>query len=159
MQDSEAKPLLSGRFQQTDARLSPDGDWLAFVSDESGKPEVYVQSFPEAARRLTVSSDAVPRAASQPRWRSDGRELYYLRGGTIVAVPVTGDATFSFGTPVTLFSVSVTSSNADFAVSEDGRRILTNELPPADPSKIGARLIRTGQLRWIGDFEMGCRAP
>jgi hypothetical protein len=99
-------------------------------------------TFPEAAGRLTVSSDAGPRAASQPRWRSDGRELYYLRGGSVVAVPVTGDTTFSFGTPMTLFSVSVTSSNADYAVSEDGQRILTNELPPVDPSKIGARLIQ-----------------
>lgn len=142
-QSSEAKPLLSGRFDQMEARLSPDGHWIAFVSDESGKTEAYVQSFPEAKGRLTVSSDSGRRAVSKPRWQGDGREIYYLQGGSVVAVPVRGDATLSFGTPTALFSVSVTSfSQADYAVSPDGQRILTNELPPADPSKIGARLIQ-----------------
>jgi hypothetical protein len=55
---------------------------------------------------------------------------------------VTGDASFSFGTPRILFGVSVTTDGADYSVSEDGQRILTNELPAADPSKIGARLIQ-----------------
>jgi Tol biopolymer transport system component len=142
MQTSEAAPLLTGRFNQTGASLSPDGRWLAFVSDESGKPEVYVQSFPEAKGRWMVSSDAGPRPAERPRWRRDGRELYYLRGGAVVAVPVAGDATFSFGTPTTLFSVSVTSASADYAIAEDGQRILTNELPPTGPGKVGARLIQ-----------------
>jgi Tol biopolymer transport system component len=141
MHTSEAMPLLSGQWFE-DANLSPDGKWLAFTSDESGTYEVYVQSFPAAAGRWMVSSDAGPSPASRPAWRGDGRELYYLRGGAVVAVPVTGDATFSFGRPRTLFSVSVTSASADYAVSEDGQRFLTNELPPADPSKIGARLIQ-----------------
>jgi hypothetical protein len=134
---------LSGKFEQTDASLSPDGRWLAFVSDESGKAEIYVQSFPGAKGRWMVSSDAGPRPAARPRWRSDGLELYYLRGGAVVAVPVTGDATFSFGTPKTLFSVSVTTASANYAVSGDGQRILTNELPPAGPGKVGARLIQS----------------
>jgi len=142
VQSSEAKPLLSGRFDQSDGRLSPNGQWLAFVSDESGNPEVYVQSFPNAAGRLTVSSDSGRRAASRPKWRGDGRELFYLRGASIVGVPVTGGATFSFGKPTSLFNVSVTSSSADYSVSSDGQQILTNELPPADPAKIGARLIQ-----------------
>jgi Tol biopolymer transport system component len=141
MQTSEAMPLLSGKWFE-DARLSPDGKWLAFATDESGRQEIYVQSFPEAAGRWIVSSDGGPSPASRPAWRSDGRELYYLRGGAVVAIPVTGDATFSFGTPRTLFSVSVTTASADYAVSKDGQRILTNELPPADPSKVGARLIQ-----------------
>jgi Tol biopolymer transport system component len=138
---SEAMPLLSGSWFE-DASLSPDGRWLAFTSNESGKIEVYVQSFPEAAGRWMISNDAGPGPSSRPAWRGDGRELYYLRGGALVAVPVTGDATFSFGTPKTLFSMSVTTATADYAVSEDGQRILTNELPPADPSKVGARLIQ-----------------
>jgi eukaryotic-like serine/threonine-protein kinase len=127
-----------------DARLSPDGKWLAFASDESGKAEIYVQSFPAAGGRWMVSSDAVPGRASLPMWRSDSRELFYLRGGEILSVPVMGDAGFSFGTPKALFGVSVTSASADYSVSNDGQRILTNELPPADQSRIGARLI----LNW-----------
>jgi Tol biopolymer transport system component len=142
MQTSDATVLMSGKSDQSDASLSPDGRWLAFVSNESGKYEVYVQSFPEAKGRWMVSSDAGPRSADRPRWRSDGRELYYLRGGAVVAVPVTGETTFSFGTPKTLFSVSVTSASADYAIDRDGQRILTNELPPADQSNAGARLIQ-----------------
>jgi Tol biopolymer transport system component len=141
MQTSEAMPLLSGNWLE-DARISPDGKWLAFASDESGTSEIYVQSFPTAAGRWMVSSDAGPGPSSRPVWRGDSRELYYLRGGAVVAVPVTGDATFSFGTPRTLFSVSVTTASANYAVSENGQRILTNELPPADQSKVGARLIQ-----------------
>jgi len=149
MQTSEAKPLIAGRFEQTDACLSPDGEWIAFASDESGKSEIYVQSFPEAAGRWMVSNDTGSSPAYLPRWRSDGRELFYLRGGVVVAIPVTSDATFSFGTPKTLFSMSVTSASANYAVSKDGQQILTNELPPADQSKVGARLIQN----WMAALE------
>ena len=141
MQTSEAMSVLTGKWFE-DARLSTDGEWLAFSSDESGRQEIYVQSFPEASGRWMVSNDAGPGPASRPTWRSDIRELYYLRGGAVVAVPVTGDATFSFGTPKTLFSMSVTTASADYEVSKDGQRILTNELPPTDRSNAGARLIQ-----------------
>ena len=141
VQKSEAVPLLSGSWFEG-ARLSPDGKWLAFTSYESGKQEIYVQSFPVAGGRSIVSSDAAPGDAALPTWRPDGRELFYLRGSEILAVPVTAGASFSFGTPKVLFSVSVTVNSPDYSVSADGQRILTNELPPADQSKIGARLIQ-----------------
>jgi dipeptidyl aminopeptidase/acylaminoacyl peptidase len=142
-QTHEAKPLLSGKMDESYACLSPDGRWLAFVSNESGDRELYVQAFPEAGGRWMVSTDTGPTDANRPRWRSDGRELFYLRGGVLMAVPVTATGgTFSFGEPRKLFSVSVTSASSYFAVSKDGQRILTNELPPADRSKVGARLIQ-----------------
>jgi len=141
VQKPEAAPLLTGGWFE-DARLSPDGKWLAFTSGESGKAEIYVQSFPAAGGRSIVSSDAAPGNAAFPTWRPDGRELFYLRGSEIFAVPVTADASFSFGTPKVLFRVSVTVNSPDYSVSADGQRILTNELPPADQSKIGARLIQ-----------------
>jgi Tol biopolymer transport system component len=143
VQKAEARPLLSGSWFAS-ARLSPDGKWLAFTSDESGKSEIYVQSFPTAGGRWMVSSDDAPGFASLPTWSPDGRELFYLRGSEIVAVPVTAAASFSFGTPTILFGVSVTSVSGDYSVSDDGQRILTNELPPTDQSKIGAGLI----LNW-----------
>jgi len=141
LETSEATALLSGHWFE-DADLSPDGRWLAFTSDESGKNEVHVQSFPEATGRWMISSDAGPGNVTRPVWRSDGRELFYLRGGAIVAVPVTGEPSFSFGQPQTLFSVSVTTASTDFAVKNDGQRILTNELPPTEQDMVGARLIQ-----------------
>jgi serine/threonine protein kinase/WD40 repeat protein len=139
MQTSEAKPMIAGMFQQMAASLSPDGKWLAFTSDESGESQIYVQSFPDAKGRWMVSNNGGELAT----WRANGRELYYLNDATVVAVPVTGEQTFSFGTPKTLFNVNLkSSSGAVYAVSEDGQRVLTNELPPADPSEIGARLIQ-----------------
>ncbi len=72
----------------------------------------------------------------------DTGELFYLRGASIVAVPVNLEDGFSFGEPQTLFGVSVTTGSGYYAVSGDGQRILTNEIPPTDQDKIGARLIQ-----------------
>jgi Tol biopolymer transport system component len=145
MQTSEATPLLTGRFDQDTARLSPDGKWLAFTSNESGKSEVYVQTFPEAGGRWMVSSDGGARAATRPVWRDDGRELYYERGSSVLAVSVTPGAGFSFGTPQNLLRVNIrVGQGAGIAVTDNGQRILINELPPVDPANAGARLI----LNW-----------
>jgi dipeptidyl aminopeptidase/acylaminoacyl peptidase len=143
VETAEAKPLISGEPEQLAARQSPDGKWLAFVSDESGNSEVYVQTFPNADERWMVSSDGGARWAWNPIWRNDGRELYFLRGRTVMAVPVTVGAGFPFGAPRPLFAAPVKSNQGNiYAVSQDGQRILTNELPPADPTKAGARLIQ-----------------
>jgi dipeptidyl aminopeptidase/acylaminoacyl peptidase len=141
IQTFEATPILKGQWFEN-ASLSPSGKWIAFTSDESGKNEVYVQSFPKASGRWMVSTDVGSGGAARPLWRHDGLELTYLRGGSIVSVPVTGDTSFSSGVPKILFGVSVTNASSDFAVSSDGQRILTNELPPTDQNKIGAGLIQ-----------------
>jgi len=141
LQTSEASVLLTGDWYEN-ADLSPDGRWLAFSSMESGKVEVYVQSFPEAGGRWMVSNEAGTGPASRPVWRSDGRELFYLRGNSLVSVPVSTESGFSFGEPRVLFGVSVTGSGGYYAVSRDGQRILTVELPPTNQDKIGARLIQ-----------------
>jgi hypothetical protein len=141
VETSEASVLLTGNWYEN-AKLSPNGKWLAFTSDESGKNEVYVQSFPEAGGRWMVSSDTVSGDANRPIWSHDGKELFYVRGGSIVAVPVTTESDFTFGEPKPLFGVSVPSTRTYFAPSADGQRILTNEFPPTGQDKIGARLIQ-----------------
>jgi len=92
--------------------------------------------------RWMVSSDAGQTPASKPVWRKDGRELLYLRGNTLLSVSVNAGATFSFGTPQALFRITPISDNTDFGLSDDAQRILTNELPPTDPSNVGASLIQ-----------------
>ena len=69
-----ARPLLTESFLERDARISPDGRWLAFVSDESGRPGVSVRSVAPPARRFVVSTSG----GDQPVWRRDGREVYYI---------------------------------------------------------------------------------
>jgi Tol biopolymer transport system component len=145
MQDQQGTLLLAGHWYERGS-LSPDGRWLAFTSDESGSVEAYVQSYPEPTGRWRVSNDPGAGNVARPRWRKDGRELFYLRGGSVVVVPVKEAATFSFGEPTVLFSVSVTAASSDINISGDGQRILTNDLPPTNQNKIGARLIQN----WLG---------
>ena len=70
------------RADETAARISPDGRWVAYTSDESGRAEVYLDSYPRPGRRVTISSGG----GVHPVWRGDGRELYYWRDGALVAV-------------------------------------------------------------------------
>jgi Tol biopolymer transport system component len=140
-------PFLQTEFTESAAQLSPDGRWVAYTSDESGSdvPEVYVRPFPEGAGKWKVSMGR----SHQPRWRSDGRELFYLTGprfgSTLMSVDVTAarpgssDAPplFEFEDPKTLFE---TRANAYFpawgaffyAVSADGQRFLINRMDFAE---------------------------
>jgi Tol biopolymer transport system component len=143
METLEAKAYVSGKFAQNEARLSPDGRWIAYSSNESGKDEIYVQGFPEADGRWMVSNDGGARGAYTPVWGDDGRELFYRRGNSVLAIPVTPGVGFAFGTPRTLFGLmSKSGAGSALVITDKGQRILCNELPPADPSKSGARLIQ-----------------
>jgi Tol biopolymer transport system component len=142
VQSRQVKTLLSNGDFTADATLSPDGKWLAFVSAKSGKIEVYVQSFPDAKGQWLISTGGGPQPCSHPKWDGKGREIFYVRGATIKAVPVSGASSFSFGEPKTLLNLSSSSTDAAFEVARDGQKILTNELPPADKNSIGATLIQ-----------------
>jgi dipeptidyl aminopeptidase/acylaminoacyl peptidase len=122
-----ATPVLSSPFNESQAVLSPDGRWLAFTSDETGGPQVYVQSFPGGEQRQQVSS----RGGSEPLWRTDGRELYFLgEGRTLMAAAV---ASARVGVPMPLFRtrVPVTGNGyrMPYRVSADGQRFLVNTTP------------------------------
>src|SRR5262249_2145587 len=69
--EGKPTPLVSTRFEEVDAQISPDGRWFAYSSDESGRAEVYVQSFADASKRYQVSTSG----GGRPRWRGDGKEL------------------------------------------------------------------------------------
>jgi Tol biopolymer transport system component len=127
--------LASGRkctaFQtsalfQSDSRISPDGRWLAFTSDESGRTEVYVVPFPSGTGKWQVSVAG----GGLPRWRGDGRELYYLAvDNKIMAAPVQADSSFRAGSPVPLFAIHPNLGSGVFDVAADGKRFLVNSLP------------------------------
>jgi eukaryotic-like serine/threonine-protein kinase len=110
------------------ARFSPDGKWVAYASNESGKWEIYVTSFPDARGKWQVSSAG----GEQPIWRADGKELFYLASDdTLMAAPVTSGVNFDAGTPVLLFQgnpreLVATSEQRTYDVSRDGQRFLIN---------------------------------
>ena len=108
------------------ATLAPNGRWLAYVSDVTGRPEVYVQSFPKPGERHLISNAG----GFLPRWNRDGKELFYLEGTYIagerlMAVPVSLQSTFSFEKPALLFSRG-TAPFIDFEVMPDGKEFLMN---------------------------------
>jgi serine/threonine protein kinase len=109
-------------------RLSPDGKWVAYASTESGRWETYVTSFPEAHGKWQISTSG----GSQPKWRGDGKELFYLSGdGKIMAVQVKTGANFDAGSPVELFQADAremvaTSEEFSYDVSKDGQKFLIN---------------------------------
>jgi Tol biopolymer transport system component len=97
--------LLQTSANEHSAKVSPDGRWIAYVSDESGRAEVYVSRFPELQGRITISSGG----GLRPQWRRDGAELFYLApGGRLMAVAVKNTATsFQPGSPTELFRSAV----------------------------------------------------
>ena len=92
-------PLIVAPADQTDGVFSPDGQWIAYVSTETGRPEVYVQHFPGTGRKWSVSRDF----GERPRWSRDGRELFFLGPHKLMAAQVTGGPTMQIGTPKLLF--------------------------------------------------------
>jgi eukaryotic-like serine/threonine-protein kinase len=109
-------------------RFSPDGKWVAYSSNESGRWEVYVTSFPEAHGKWQVSNAG----GVEPKWRSDGKELFYLSPESkMTAVPVKTGLSFDPGTPAALFQANpremlATSEQFSYEVSQDGQKFLIN---------------------------------
>jgi eukaryotic-like serine/threonine-protein kinase len=79
-------PFLQTEFSEEHPQFSPDGRWLTYTSNESGRPEIYIQSFPPSGGKWRVSTHG----GAHPRWRGDGKELFYLdlRGKKLLAVAV-----------------------------------------------------------------------
>jgi Tol biopolymer transport system component len=108
--------------------FSPNGKWVAYASNESGKWEIYVTSFPEGRGKWQISNGG----GEQPRWRGDGKELFYLSSdGKVMAAPVTEGTNFDAGAPVALFRANpreptATTEQAFYDVTRDGQRFLIN---------------------------------
>jgi serine/threonine protein kinase/Tol biopolymer transport system component len=123
------KPLAvaATTFDERTAQFSPDTHWLAYESNESGRFEIYVQAFPSGADKSVVSTSG----GSQPRWRADGKELFYVAAdGRLMAVPVGSDGKrLALGSAVPLFRTRIESMvqggiSFAYAVSADGQRFL-----------------------------------
>jgi Tol biopolymer transport system component len=135
--DNGAKtvPFVQTAFNEQQGRFSPDGRWVAYVSNQSGASDVYVRAFApdfSAASAGTGGSVLVSRGGgTAPRWRGDGREIFYLAAdGKMMAVDVAAAPEFQAGTPKPLFQTPAGAIVGD--VSADGKRFLL--VSPAGPS-------------------------
>ena len=121
----QATLLLDQSFDETNAQISPDGRWLAYESDESGRVEIYVRPFPDVDSALYPVSTG---GGSRPRWSSEGDELfYYVDPGTIMSVPLTSGAELVLGRPEVAVQGAYDSplnTGTHYDVSPDGRRFL-----------------------------------
>jgi Tol biopolymer transport system component len=130
--DSKPVPFLQSPFNETQGQFSPDGHWIAYTSDESGRQEVYVRPFPPEAGKWKISISG----GQFPRWRHDGKEVFYLAPERkLMAVPVKADVgarpMFEAAAPQTLFEARIPSITPGFnqfvyAVAADGKRLLVN---------------------------------
>ena len=115
--------LVDTPYTEDKLHISPDGRWVAFNSDESGRFEVYVASFPKFTSKQQLSVHG----GVQPQWRADGRELFYLApDGTLMSVGVEPGGEFVARAPATLFRTSAdpNANRPQYAVTADGQRFL-----------------------------------
>ena len=145
----EPHPFLQTPSTAVVPRLSPDGRYVAYVSDESGQNEVYVQPFPDGGRRVTVSSNG----GTKVRWSRDGKELFYVEGQTLVAVSVSSGSSFSVGSATRLFEhpgLRPGNNYAPYDVSADRQQFILAESvgEGAEAPEPSIRVV----MNWFAEF-------
>jgi eukaryotic-like serine/threonine-protein kinase len=123
MSEHQAIPFLRTPANEGDPQFSPDGRWLAYSSNESGRMEVYVLPYPGPGGKWQISADG----GAEPMWNTNGRELFYRNGSKVMAVDVTTQPTFTPGKPRMLFQGPYLTTNQAlpyYAVAPDGQRFL-----------------------------------
>jgi Tol biopolymer transport system component len=132
---AEPQVFLASPFNEDQAKLSPDGRWIVYRSDESGRPEIYIRSFPDGDSKWQISAEG----GEQPIWRADGGELFFISADRrLMAVPIDGGAALQAGTPQELFTISWSSAGRyEYDASPDGQTFLfLRDVIEADPSPI-----------------------
>ena len=128
--DRTPKPWLNTKASESYPAFSPDGRWLAYNSNESGRSEVYVQPVSGTGEKWLVSLSG----GTQPVWSRDGKELFYQRGEEFVAVPVTTGSSFTKGTPTVLFKHRF--DRAQYDVGRDGRLLTVDVIESTTPTDL-----------------------
>jgi Tol biopolymer transport system component len=161
--DHKYRPLLNEVYSEVQPRISPDGRWIAYASDEGERYEVYVCPFPEVGGgRWQVSTSG----GDSPLWSPDGRELFYRSDDAVMAVSVHAEPTFSVTTPIVLFRgayfspssaglSSLSNGHYSWDISPDGRRFLMIKLPVsmgAAPAAENPRKINV-VLNWFEELK------
>ena len=144
-----APPLIAVTLKPVLGKIVTRSRYVAYVSNESGQDEVFVQPFPEGGRKVTVSS----RGGTKVRWSGDAKELFYIERQTLVAVSVSSGSSFSAGSATRLFEhpgLRLGTMNDPYDVSADGQRFILVEPAGegADASEPSIRVV----LNWFAEF-------
>ena len=127
--ERKAQPFVQTRYDEVAARVSPDGNYVAYQSNETGRFEIFVKPFPNGDQRWLISG----RGGQQPLWSGEGNELFFVQDDLLMAVDVATGASFEFGTPRRLFSGDdigtllqgeLTIYELPYDVSPDGQKFL-----------------------------------
>jgi eukaryotic-like serine/threonine-protein kinase len=141
-QGRKAQPFLRTPFNENTSRFSPDGRWMVYMSDESGRNEIYAQPYPGPGGKWQISTVG----GTEPVWNPNGRELFYRSGDRMMAVDIATQPGFVAGTPRMLFEGRYEVAPApivNYDVSPDGQRFLMvkpGEQAQAAPTQINVVL-------------------
>jgi Tol biopolymer transport system component len=145
----EAQPFLRTPFTESAPRFSPDGRWLAYVSDESGRFEVYVQPYPGPGGKWQVSTEG----GTEPVWNPNGRELFYRSSDKMMAVDIATQPGFAPGKPRMLFEghyAPTLATSPNYEVTSDGQRFLM--LKPSESAGTAPTQINV-VLNWFEELK------
>ena len=146
--DRQPRPILQTSASEVDARLSPDGRWLAYASDESGRYEVYVQSYSGAGGKWQISADG----GREPVWAHNGREIFYRSGDKMMAAEVASQPAFQPATSRLLFQgpyEGTTSISPDYDVTADDQRFLMVQRSEQQSSPTDFNVV----LNWLEELK------
>ena len=137
-------PVIQTAADERDGQFSPDAKWLAYQSNESGRFEIYVQSFPDPTVKTVISAEG----GTQVRWRPDGKELFFIGlDGRLMAVPIhqSNKETIEAGKPVPLFDTRIggavqSNYTQQYMVASNGSRFLMNTVVEENTRPITIRL-------------------
>ena len=147
--EHKAQPFLRTAFNKSVPAFSPDGRWLAYISDESGRYEIYAQPYPGPGGKWQLSTDG----GTEPVWNPNGRELFYRSGEKMMAVDIATRPSFAAGKPRVLFEGQYLPSAAtlpNYDVSRDGQRFLM--LKPSEQAEAASTQI-TVVLNWFEELQ------
>ena len=149
----EIKPILNEAFAEMQPRVSPDGRWMAYTSNEMGWNEIFVCAFPDATKGKWQVSRGY---GDSPIWSPDGKELFYLNGDSVMAVSVETKSAFVPGTPKQLFRgnyiIQGMNEGTPWGISSDGKRFLM--MKEADGSSAEGNSLRINiVLNWLEELK------
>jgi Tol biopolymer transport system component len=148
-QGRKAQPFLQTRFDESVPRFSPDGRWLAYISNETGRHETYVQRYPGPGGKWQISTEG----GTEPVWNPNGRELFYRSRDKMMAVDIATQPGFTAGKPRMLFEgpyVPTPATLSNYDVSPDGQRFLM--LKPTEQAQAAPTQINV-VLNWFEELK------